>query len=908
MKFPRLASVLLGLGAIGFFPLQTFASLQRVPNTSLQIPASPPEFAFAWTNALNGMNFTNPVCILSPPGETNRLFILEKQGRVVVITNLANPTKTIFMDIRSVVNSGAETSYGGESGLLGMAFHPGYSTNRYFYLWYTRNTTPRLDTLSRFTTSASDPNQGVTSSELRMLSQADDESNHNGGDLHFGPIDGYLYLSLGDEGGMFGEWGNCQLIDKDFFASVLRIDVDKLPGNLPPNPHASVPTNVNGEAYYSIPVDNPFVHTSLGGSWDGNFNGSPIANLTKVRSEFWAVGFRHPFRFSFAPGTGTLYLGDVGEQNREEIDIVEPGKNYGWNYYEGSQRFTSNFTVVPPGFVHALPLHEYASSDPAEKWAAIGGNIYTGQRLSQLYGAYIFGDYGQGYIWAMRHTGTNVTELTQLVRDDFNTIGIAAITTFGIDPSNGDILYGDAQNGTNGRVKRIIYSTNAAPNAPPIPPTLADTGAFANLSTLTPNPGVVPYDLNVPFWSDNAIKTRWFSVPNTNLTIGFDPAGNWSFPTGTVWIKHFELELTNGVSASRKRLETRLLTKNASGVYGATYRWGNSLTNATLVPEEGLDESFVINQGGGILRTQLWHYPSRSQCLQCHTEQGGFALGFNTPQLNRIFDHSGTVTNQISALNQAGYFSSNATNIHTLPALANATNSSVSLEYRVRSYLAANCAQCHQGNFGQALWDARLATPTALCDIIDGAVVNDFGNGNNRVVKPGSLANSVLHSRISNLGGDRMPPAGSTILDTQAIALLSAWITNDLPNYKNFATWQSSISWTNVAENSPLSDHDHDGAVNYLEYLTGTDPLQSASFWRVNIRRAGANVEIVFPQKANRAFEVQYTDDLAAPILWKPLDTSANAPFFSAIDGEKTLVDSSSPNQTRFYRVRVSEP
>src|SRR5262249_23157219 len=149
-------------------------------------------------------------------------------------------------------------------------------------------------------------------------------------------------------------------------------------------------------------------------------------------------------------------------------------------------------------------------------------------------------------------------------------------------------------------------------NGTPLPPTLADTGAFTNLMTLTsafdpllPAVGIVPYDINVPFWSDNAAKSRWFSVPNTSLTIGFNTHGNWSLPTGTVWIKHFNLELTNGVPSSTRRVETRLLVKNAGGIYGAVYRWGNSATNATLVSENGLDEPFAINDGG-ILRTQIW--------------------------------------------------------------------------------------------------------------------------------------------------------------------------------------------------------------------------------------------------------------------------------------------------------------
>jgi mono/diheme cytochrome c family protein len=292
----------------------------------------------------------------------------------------------------------------------------------------------------------------------------------------------------------------------------------------------------------------------------------------------------------------------------------------------------------------------------------------------------------------------------------------------------------------------------------------------------------------VPFWSDNAFKTRWFSVPKTNLTIAFSPTGNWSFPTGTVWIKHFELELTNGVASSRKRLETRLLVRNSDGVYGATYRWGNSQTNATLVPEEGLEEAFTIHDGGTV-RTQRWHYPSRSQCLQCHTPVGGFALGFNTAQLNRDYNYSGHDTNQIYALSDAGYFQTRVNDISSLVPLAHATNTLYSIEHRARSSLHANCAQCHQpGGAGLGNWDARITTPLSNAGIIDGALVNNWGNPQNRVLKPGSLTNSMIHLRPSTLGSGRMPPLGSTVLDTQSIALLSSWITNMLTTAKQNPT------------------------------------------------------------------------------------------------------------------------
>src|SRR6185295_18682837 len=177
----------------------------------------------------------------------------------------------------------------------------------------------------------------------------------------------------------------------------------------------------------------------------------------------------------------------------------------------------------------------------------------------------------------------------------------------------------------------------------------------------------------------------------------------------------------------------------------------------------GQDETFVINESG-ILRTQVWHYPSRSECVICHTPGGGLALGFNTAQLNRDFNYGAATDNQIRALNLAGYFNTNVINTNTLPALAHATNSAASLEYRVRSYLAANCAQCHEpGGTGQGQWDARRSTPTALANIVNGPLDFDAGNPNYRVIRPGSPADSMLLSRISITGEGRMPPLSSTV-------------------------------------------------------------------------------------------------------------------------------------------------
>ncbi|PYM13694.1 MAG: hypothetical protein DME18_08405, partial [Verrucomicrobia bacterium] len=570
---------------------QSSGLTQRVPNTTLTFPLSPPVYGYITTNAFGSLTLTNPAAMASPTGETNRLFVAEQRGRVAVVTNLLNPTRTVFLDISSRVVGGVPND---ERGLLGLAFHPGYATNRYFFVFYsTISTTPGVATnvlhqrLSRFQTMAGDPDQADPNSELILINQYDQADNHNGGDLHFGP-DGYLYVSLGDEGNQNGSLNNTQLIDKDFFSAILRIDVDNLPTSVPANPHPSNTNNPAGTINYAVPPDNPFVGAT-------NFNGASV-NPARVRTEFFAVGLRNPWRFSFDAANGLLYCGDVGQDTWEEVDIIVKGGNYGWNYREGLH---PGPRTPPVGFTSINPIQEYRHGSASNQGNSVtGGVVYRGSRITQVFGAYIFSDYVSGNVWMLRHDGTNTVPFVRLT-------GNPSISAFGIDPSNGDVLLADQGADT---IKRLVYNTNVV-SGTALPPTLADTGAFSDLSSLSPNAGIVPYDINVPFWSDNAQKSRWFSVPDTTRTIGFNSDGNWSFPTGTVWIKHFDFDLTNGVPESRKRLETRFIVRNSGGVYGVTYRW-DSATNATLVPEEGLDEPFVVDDGGTV-RTQIWHYPSR---------------------------------------------------------------------------------------------------------------------------------------------------------------------------------------------------------------------------------------------------------------------------------------------------------
>jgi glucose/arabinose dehydrogenase len=400
------------------------------------------------SNAFPSLVFSNPVCITAPPGETNRLFILEKHGRIVVITNLAAPTRAIFMDLSaqvSVDNGNDTNDTTGEEGLLGLAFHPGYATNRTFFLYYTGQATNGSgtlqlhDILARFQTTVTNANVALTNSQTQLIAQYDLANNHNAGDIHFGK-DGYLYVSLGDEGGANDQYGNSQHIDKDYFSAFMRLDVDKRPGNLVPNPHVSIVTPTN----YFVPADNPWVGAT-------NFNGATV-NSNNVRTEFWAVGMRNPWRWSF-DSDGEIYLGHVGQSAIEWIDLVTRGCNCGWNYMEGDTAGPGG--TPPPGFTYTHPLVEY--SHTGGRNCIIGGIVYRGSHWPQLGGTYFYADHGSGEIWALQHSGTNVTLNTVVLIDSG-----AGICAFGIDPSNGDPLYAACRSGYNSLIKRIV-ATNSVP-------------------------------------------------------------------------------------------------------------------------------------------------------------------------------------------------------------------------------------------------------------------------------------------------------------------------------------------------------------------------------------------------------------------------------------------------------------
>ncbi len=344
-------------------------------------------------NAFPNLSFTQPVDIQSPPDGTNRIFVLSQPGIIYSFDNDPNVTETnLFLDIRNQVLSG------GEQGLLGLAFHPDYASNGYFFVNYTRES-PRRTVISRFKVSDSNPDEADINSELVIMEVNQPFSNHNAGQIAFGP-DGYLYISFGDGGSGGDPQGHGQ--DRQtLLGSIARIDVDNTSGNL----------------NYSIPTDNPFV---------GNSNG--------WREEIYAYGLRNVWRFSFDHETNNLWAADVGQGALEEIDLIKNGGNYGWKIMEGSNCFSPSSGCNQNGL--ELPVWEYGRS---EGISITGGYVYRGLNAEEISGKYIYGDWGSGTIWTLDVSGDQVNNEV-IFSTNFR------ITTFGTD-QNGEIHLAESNSG-----------------------------------------------------------------------------------------------------------------------------------------------------------------------------------------------------------------------------------------------------------------------------------------------------------------------------------------------------------------------------------------------------------------------------------------------------------------------------
>lgn len=325
------------------------------------------------------------------------------------------------------------------------------------------------------------------------------------------------------------------------------------------------------------------------------------------------------------------------------------------------------------------------------------------------------------------------------------------------------------------------YLNNIMPptsDAFPFPLLLSATGAFTDLANPAPVAGLIPFTVNSPLWSDGAIKMRWMAVPNDGAPYGpneqvrFAPTGEWSFPNGTVFVKEFDL-VVNENTGERKRLETRLLVRDATGgVYGVTYKWRSDNSDADLLTENGLDENIPVVTTAGTVRIQKWSYPSRSQCLFCHNAPANYVLGVKTHQLNGdfVYPATGRTDNQIRTLAHLSLLNPtpSETEIPLFLKSVAITTPNAPVEYRMRSWIDSNCSQCHRPGGFCPSYDARFYTPLKDQNLID------------TFVRFRDLAGSELYQRDNSLGDNKMPPLAKNVIHEAAMANLRQWIASPL--------------------------------------------------------------------------------------------------------------------------------
>jgi len=694
--------------------------------------------------------FREPLEFVAMPG-SDRFLIIEHEHNIFSIPNdPACRTPDLFADMQKV-NPGTKEVYS-------LAFHPGFQTNRFVYVWYIlKAELPDGTIISRFKVTDTNPPKLDLSTEQIVFTWK--SGGHNGGCIRFGP-EGYLYISTGDGAGPDPpDPLNTGQDISDVLSSILRIDID----------HAE-----NGTAY-RVPPDNPFVNTA------------------GARPEVWAYGLRNPWRMSFDRKTGDLWVGDVGWELWEMIHRVQRGGNYGWSILEGSHQ-----SIKPDGKHGPSPIVPPVIEHPHSEAASItGGCVYRGKRLPELVGSYIYGDWETRKIWELRYDGSRVTKARELVSTPYR------IVSFGED-TDGELYIVDF----GGTIQRLAPNP-AADKPSAFPRKLSETGLFTATPEQKPARGVLPYEINAHIWTDYAQSERWVGFPG-NSSASLTNDGRWQFPPNAVLAKTLSLEMEAGNPSTRRKIETQLLhfTGDTWGAY--SFRWNDEQTDATLLPASGAEQEFTIKDAAapGGKRHETWRFHSRAECLRCHNPWCNTALAFNPLQLSksvRYAIHEGPIpllpsrekreipirfaskppllprtisANQLVALRDLGLLEHSCLPKTLPPPLVDPYDPGANLNARARSYLHVNCSHCHREHAGGSImsfmnFDVPLEKAALVGKI---PMQGNMGIPDAQVITGGDPSSSVLFYRFSKLGKGHMPYLGSSWLDPRGVTLICDWI------------------------------------------------------------------------------------------------------------------------------------
>ena len=739
---------------------------QFVPATTSRVVGSPdPPLPYQVVPAYAELKLQAPMFAMVQPGTRQFIFLDQdpKSGKARMMRTGKTPRSQdveVLMELDSVAYN--------------FTFHPRFATNGYLYVGDNAAVKggPKKSRIVRYTMNRQPPYQLLKDSEKVIIEW---ESNgHNGAAVVFG-LDGMMYITSGDGTSDSDDNVTGQGLEH-LLAKVLRIDVDR------PDPGRE----------YSIPRDNPLV-------------GKP-----GVRAETWCVGMRNPWRMTVDPKTGHIWVGNNGQDLWEQAYLIRRGANYGWSVYEGSHPFYLQRKLAP--WPHTLPTVEHHHR---EARSLTGGVVYHGKKYPRLQGSYIYGDYSTGKIWAVRHDGKKIQYHQEIADSNL------AISGFVIDP-DGELLVLDYQGGEGGGVYRLQPKPRQVAAAD-FPRRLSETGLFKSVAGHVVQPSLIPYSVNAPLWSDGAIKSRFLALPKADSRIDFTGSKAWGLPEQTVLVKSFALEMEPGKVASRRWIETRLMTRQEGEWVGYSYAWNDEQTEAHLVETAGRDRTFELQEAAGV-RQQVWHYPSRSECMVCHSRASNYVLGVSTLQMNKVHDYGGIKDHQFRTLEHLGLFQTswqkdavsrrreqlvasglkpaevntqmtrvaNVSGQRTAPGkttllfhgpagydkLVNPYDAAASLDERARSYLHSNCAQCHvNAGGGNSQINLEYHQDVKRLKAIGVAPVHDrFGLEDARIIAPGNPDGSTLFLRVARRGRGQMPQLSTNQVDPAGVDLLRSWI------------------------------------------------------------------------------------------------------------------------------------
>jgi len=692
------------------FGLPVFSEeFERLPWTASRLSGSPdPGTPYLAEPVFTEIAFNQGLELLSHDG---RFYVVGRGGKILSFSETPDGKgqTDLFLDLK-VLHPDLSNAYG-------LAFHPDWRKNRQVFVTYTiGNEIADGSKLSRFTftfTGADPPKVELESEEVLLTWVS---GGHNGANLQFGP-DGMLYLSTGDATAPSPpDILNTGQDNSDLLSAILRIDIDGADEGLK----------------YRIPADNPYV---------GREN---------VRPEVWSFGFRNPWKMSFDE-RGRLWVGDVGWELWEMIHLVGRGTNHGWSAVEASQ-------PIKPGTASDLaPIIAPVAAHPHSEAASItGGFVYHGKRLPELAGAYVYGDYETGKIWALWHDGERLTRHQEIADTPHR------ISTFGVG-SDGELYY--LHYGDPATMHRLVANPKAG-QLSDFPRLLSETGLFSDLAARVPHDGVYEYRIQEPMWQDGADATRYLALPNTTsiATTIANRRATVTWPADAVLAKTIRL--------GERPVETQVLHYDGETWNAYAYRWNAAGSEATLADAAG--EEFDVPEAGWKGGTR-YRIHSRAECMRCHNMWNEFVAGFQPAQLAEFPAFPGHPAREAAValgMTNASYFERDA------GGKLISSRGPGSVETRARSWLHANCAHCHRRhgggsaplevNFDRTLSDAALLwqNPTR----------GNFGLTEARAIVPGEPSRSVLNYRVSTVGSGHMPPLGSREIDEKGVALLWEWV------------------------------------------------------------------------------------------------------------------------------------